>query len=58
VRVFPNLYPIVGGPDAGTGATGAHEVATLSPDHDRAFGELTHDEAAEVVTVLRDRARV
>jgi UDPglucose--hexose-1-phosphate uridylyltransferase len=57
VRVFPNLYPIVGGPDAATGATGAHEVAALSPDHDRAFGALTHDEAAEVLTVLRDRSR-
>jgi UDPglucose--hexose-1-phosphate uridylyltransferase len=57
VRVFPNLYPIVGGPDASTGATGAHEVAVLSPDHDRAFGALTHDEATEVLTVLRDRTR-
>ncbi len=57
VRVFPNLYPIVGGSDAGAGATGAHEVVALSPDHDRAFGALTHDEAAEVLTVLRDRAR-
>lgn len=58
VRVFPNLYPIVGGEDASTGATGAHEVVTLSPDHDRAFGELSHDEAAEVLGMLRDRAAV
>lgn len=58
VRVFPNLYPIVGGPDATTGARGVHEVAVLSPDHNRAFGALTHDEAAEVLTMLRDRARV
>lgn len=58
VRVFPNLYPIVGGPDAATGATGAHEVAALSPDHDRSFGALSHDEAAEVLGVLRDRASV
>lgn len=57
VRVFPNLYPIVGGPDAGAGATGAHEVVVLSPDHDRSFEGLTHDQAAEVLTVLRDRAR-
>jgi UDPglucose--hexose-1-phosphate uridylyltransferase len=57
VRVFPNLYPMVGGADARTGATGAHEVAVLSPDHDRDFGALSHDEAAEVLGVLRDRAR-
>ena len=57
VRVFPNLYPFVGGPEAETGATGDHEVVALSPDHDRGFGALTHDEAAEVLTVLRDRAR-
>jgi UDPglucose--hexose-1-phosphate uridylyltransferase len=57
VRVFPNLYPIVGGEHAGTGATGAHEVVVLSPDHQRPFARLSHDEAAEVMTVLRDRAR-
>lgn len=57
MRVFPNLYPIVGGEEAGTGATGAHEVIALSPDHDRDFGALTHDEAAEVLGMLRDRAR-
>ena len=57
VRVFPNLYPIVGGPEAATGATGAHEVVALSPDHGRGFGALTYDEAAEVLTVLRDRSR-
>ncbi len=57
VRVFPNLYPVVGGPDAIAGATGEHEVVALSPDHDRAFGALTHDEAAEVLTVLRDRSQ-
>ena len=56
VRVFPNLYPIVGGEHARAGATGAHEVAVLSPDHTRAFARLSHDEAAEVLTVLRDRA--
>lgn len=56
VRVFPNLYPIVGGPDAVASARGEHEVVALSPDHDRAFGDLTHDEAAEVLSVLRDRA--
>jgi UDPglucose--hexose-1-phosphate uridylyltransferase len=56
VRVFPNLYPIVGGEHASTGATGSHEVVVLSPDHNRAFARLSHDEAAQVVTVLRDRA--
>jgi UDPglucose--hexose-1-phosphate uridylyltransferase len=58
VRVAPNLYPIVGGPDAGEGARGAHEVVVLSPDHGRSFGMLTDDQAVEVVTVMRDRARV
>jgi UDPglucose--hexose-1-phosphate uridylyltransferase len=55
--VFPNLYPIIGGENSAAGATGAHEVVVLSPDHNRAFARLTHDEAAEVMTVLRDRAR-
>lgn len=58
VRVVPNLYPIVGGPDAGPGATGAHEVAILSPDHGAGFGALAEHQAGEVLTVLRDRARV
>ena len=58
VRVVPNLYPIVGGPEAGPGATGAHEVIVMSPDHGAAFGDLDDDQAAEVLTVLRDRARV
>jgi UDPglucose--hexose-1-phosphate uridylyltransferase len=56
--VVPNLYPIVGGPDAGRGATGAHEVVVLSPDHAAAFGDLDDDQATDVLTVLRDRARV
>lgn len=55
VRVFPNLFPIVGGPDAGSGATGAHEVVALSPDHSRSFAQLDDDDAAEVFCVLRDR---
>jgi UDPglucose--hexose-1-phosphate uridylyltransferase len=57
VRVFPNLFPVVGGEQSGTGATGAHEVIALSPDHDRDFGALTHDEATEVLGVLRDRVQ-
>ena len=57
VRVFPNLYPIVGGPDAGPGATGVHEVVALSPDHSTSFAQLNDDGAAEVFTVLRDRVR-
>ena len=58
VRVVPNLYPIVGGPEAGPGATGAHEVVVFSPDHDTTFGDLDDDQAVEAFMVLRDRARV
>jgi UDPglucose--hexose-1-phosphate uridylyltransferase len=57
VRVVPNLYPIVGGPDAEPGVTGAHEVAVLSPEHGRSFAQLEDAQAAEVLVVLRDRAR-
>lgn len=57
VRVVPNLYPIVGDEDAGPGATGAHEVAVLSPAHGRSFAQLDETQATEVLTVLRDRAR-
>ena len=56
-RVFPNLYPIVGGPDATDGTTGAHEVIVLSPDHWRSFGQLDDASAVEVLSVLRDRVR-
>jgi UDPglucose--hexose-1-phosphate uridylyltransferase len=51
VRVVPNLYPIVG-----DGLPGAHEVAMLSPKHGASFGELDDDDAAELMTVLRDRS--
>lgn len=57
VRVVPNLFPIVGAAATGD-ATGAHEVVILSPDHDRGFAQLEPDQATEVLTVLRDRARV
>jgi UDPglucose--hexose-1-phosphate uridylyltransferase len=57
VRVVPNLYPVVGGADAGPGATGSHEVVVLSPAHNHSFAQLDHEQAAEVLTVLRDRAR-
>jgi UDPglucose--hexose-1-phosphate uridylyltransferase len=57
VRVVPNLFPVVGGPDAGTGATGAHEVVVLSPAHEASFARLDAQQATEVLTVLRDRAR-
>ena len=57
VRVFPNLFPIVGGDAPGPGATGAHEVVALSPDHDATFAELDDDQAVDVFTALRDRAR-
>jgi UDPglucose--hexose-1-phosphate uridylyltransferase len=57
VRLFPNLYPFAGGDDAGPGATGAHEVVVLSPDHGRSFAQLTGDEPFEVMGTLRDRSR-
>jgi UDPglucose--hexose-1-phosphate uridylyltransferase len=57
VRVFPNLYPIVGGETAGERTDGEHEVVVLSPDHWRAFGALDDDEVVEAVCVLRDRVR-
>jgi UDPglucose--hexose-1-phosphate uridylyltransferase len=57
IRVFPNKYPIVGGPDAGPGATGAHEVIALSPAHGDSLAQLTDDEAIELFTVMRDRVR-
>jgi UDPglucose--hexose-1-phosphate uridylyltransferase len=58
VRVVPNLYPIVGGDAPGPGAGGIHEVVVLSPDHDASFGDLDDDQAVEVLTMLRARARV
>jgi UDPglucose--hexose-1-phosphate uridylyltransferase len=58
VRVVPNLYPIVGGPDAGPGAGGVHEVAILDPDHSRDLGRMTDAGVDELFTVLRDRARL
>jgi UDPglucose--hexose-1-phosphate uridylyltransferase len=57
VRVVPNLYPIVGGTDAGPGATGVHEVVMLSPSHESSFAQLDRQQAVEVFRVLRDRAR-
>ena len=57
IRVVPNLYPIVGGPEAGHRAGGAHEVIVLSPDHARSFAQLSDEHATEVLTVARDRAR-
>ena len=57
VRVVPNLYPILGAADAGAGATGAHEVIVLSPDHDRSFGALDDQQAVEVMTMLQERSR-
>lgn len=56
-RVFPNLYPIVGGSDAASGATGAHEVVVLAPEHDHNLARLDDGDAVEVFEVLRDRAR-
>jgi UDPglucose--hexose-1-phosphate uridylyltransferase len=54
VRVVPNLYPIVGGPDNGD-ATGAHEVVILSPAHDRDLTHLGVEQATEAFRVIRDR---
>ena len=56
VRVVPNLFPIVGGEGSGPGATGAHEVAILSPHHQHAFHQLDDEQATQVLTMLRDRA--
>lgn len=58
IRVVPNLYPIVGGPHVTPGASGAHEVVILHPDHTRSLGGLNDREVRELFTVLRDRARV
>jgi UDPglucose--hexose-1-phosphate uridylyltransferase len=55
VRAFANLYPFVG---EGPGATGAHEVVVLSPDHDRDLARLEDDAAVEAFTMLRERSRV
>jgi UDPglucose--hexose-1-phosphate uridylyltransferase len=57
VRVVPNRYPVVGGDHPGPGATGAHEVVVFSPSHERSLGRLSDGEAAEVLTVVRDRVR-
>lgn len=54
VRVFPNLYPIVGDEH---GLPGAHEVVVLSPDHWRSFAELDEDAAVDVLSVLAQRVR-
>ncbi len=57
LRAFPNLYPIVGGPDAAPGADGAHEVVALTPDHRRSFADLDDDEAAEALGFIARRVR-
>ena len=66
VRVVPNLYPIVGGTDAGPhadatrhpGANGRHEVVILDPDHSCDLGRLDDARVEELFTVLCDRARI
>lgn len=68
VRVFPNLYPAVEPPAAGTrdpaplptpggAATGCHEVVVFTPDHDATFADLDDDSAAAALHVLADRVR-
>ncbi|MBI2169336.1 MAG: DUF4921 family protein [Actinobacteria bacterium] len=68
IRVVPNLYPIVRGDparippgsarfhDALRGG-GAHEVAVLSPDHDRSLADLTGVEVEELFEVMTARVR-
>jgi UDPglucose--hexose-1-phosphate uridylyltransferase len=58
IRVFPNLYPIVGGDHPGPGGAGAHEVVTFHPDHAVGLGGLVDDEVIELFRVLRERAAV
>ncbi|MCZ7526879.1 MAG: DUF4921 family protein [Acidimicrobiia bacterium] len=55
IRVFPNLYPMVGGEQAGPGATGAHEVVVFDPDHRRSLATLPEATVAEVLAVWRAR---
>lgn len=73
-RVVPNRYPLAGDASDEPAATtdppsadplrlrrparGAHEVVVLSPDHRRPLGRLDRAEVVEVLSVLRDRARV
>ncbi len=68
VRVVPNRYPAFEGPGAmvvshlgpvftRAPARGLHEVLVLSPDHEVGLAELTDDQAALVMSAVRDRAR-
>lgn len=57
IRVFPNLFPIVGGDTPGPGGAGAHEVVALDPDHHRDLARLDDAAVDELFGVLRDRAR-
>jgi UDPglucose--hexose-1-phosphate uridylyltransferase len=58
IRVFPNLYPIVGGDHPGPGGAGAHEVVAFHPDHTVGLGGLADPEVVELFRVLRERAAV
>ena len=66
VRVVPNLYPAFEGDHAFvvehrgpvfTQATagGIHEVLILSPDHDRAWENMSDEQAGLVMAAIRDR---
>ncbi|MFZ4585522.1 MAG: DUF4921 family protein [Acidimicrobiia bacterium] len=68
VRVFPNMYPVVG-PDreahpgddhwrSSESATGSHEVVLMSPVHRHSLADLTDHDARTFFRVLRDRVRV
>ncbi len=57
VRVVPNLYPIVGGADAGPGATARTKSSCSPPRTKPRSPGSTRPQATDVLTVLRDRAR-
>lgn len=58
VRTVPNLYPIVEpSSTAASGATGAHEVVVLSPDHLADFGRLDDTTAIDALLMMRDRVK-
>lgn len=70
VRVFGNMYPAleaepgaVGDPAApenlfpAAPAVGRHEVVACTPDHHGSLGQLAVDHLAELLLVVRDRAR-
>ncbi len=67
IRVFPNKFPIVAPPDNTVNelskdiwrqarpAQGVHEVAVMSPSHNRSLALLSEDAAIELFQVMRSR---